>query len=276
MSDLTESQRVTDLSVLPGIQQRKHSNLPRQRYYLSVPQNSETRDVIVLVHGISRRAKLLIESFWPMIQGQGIALVAPLFDEKRCKDYQRLGRSGKGPRSDLALIAILSEVAELTGWSKRKALFYGHSAGAQFVQRFMFAHPQWVKRAAISAAGWYTFPEHHYFPLGIDSTRLLPGIHFAPNRFLRVPTAVFIGMQDTSRDDALNQRKKIDRLQGTNRLERARNWVSAMRNASHQSGLQPCVELFEFEGVGHNYRQAIEGGQINQRVLMWLLEARQD
>ncbi len=258
-----------------GIREMRLESLHDQRYFLAVPEGSDTRQVLVLMHGISRNAKLLIESIWPLVQGRGIALVAPLFEEKRCRDYQRLGRSGKGPRADLAVTSILSEVRRLTGWTGHKAMFFGHSAGAQFVQRFMFAHPQLVERAALSGAGWYTFPRDEDFPLGIRPTPLLPGIGFEPLRFLRVPAAVFIGLEDTVRDDSLNRSRKIDRQQGRTRLERARKWVRKMNATSQKLGLSSEVGLFEIEKIGHDYNQAVEMALLNERVIDWLLSQQE-
>ncbi len=254
-----------------GVHKIRLRGMRKQRYYLAVPECRQTDHVIVLVHGISRNVQWLIESFWPLVRERRIALVAPLFTESSHKDFQRLGRSGQGPRADLAVNAILAEVSGLTGWSASKAFFFGHSGGAQFVQRYLFAHPQRVIRAALSAAGWYTFPVDNKYPFGIRETTDLPGVHFEPQRFLRIPTAVFIGLEDTVRDESLNCSRRIDQLQGANRLERARNWVDAMEQASHSHGLAPCVKLIEVPGVSHDYAKAVKAGQLNQQAFAWLL-----
>lgn len=257
-------------TVACNVRHMRLKNLPQQRYYLARPDGRDSGRVLVLVHGISRNAKMFIESIGSLVQGMGVTLVAPVFEKSRCKDYQRLGRNGHGPRSDLALEAILSEVNQLSGRSGGKAWFYGHSAGAQFVQRYLFAHPQRVERAALSAAGWYTFPHDLDYPFGICPTPDLPGIDFEPARFLRVPTAVFIGLEDTSRDEALNVSRRVDRAQGRTRLERARNWVSAMQTAARERALPTRTELFEVESMGHDHATAIEVAHLNQRVLQWL------
>lgn len=41
----------------------------------------------------------------------------------------------------------------------RKALFYGHSAGGQFLSRYLVAHPHRVAAMVISSAGTYAFPD---------------------------------------------------------------------------------------------------------------------
>jgi len=254
-----------------GIHEIRLRGMQKQRYYVAVPEARQIDHVVVLVHGISRNAQWLIESFWPYVREHRIALVAPLFAESTHKDFQRLGRTGKGPRADLALDAILAEVSELTDWNERKAFFFGHSAGAQFVQRYMFAHPQRVIRAVLSAAGCYTFPIDRNYPSGIRKATGLPGVRFEPQRFLRVPTAVFVGLEDTVRDGSLNCSHKVDQLQGINRLQRARNWVQAMQKAATEYDLKPVVELIEISGVSHDYTRAVKSGELNRRALTWLL-----
>jgi len=259
-------------AVIPGIRELRLGNLPEQKYYMALPgAAAENCRVLVLVHGISRNVRLLVESIWPLLRDKSVILVAPLFEETRCSDYQRLGRSGKGPRADLTLQCILNDVRRLTGWAGRKVLFFGHSAGAQFAQRFLFAYPQSVERAALSCAGCYTFPTNVPYPRGIRPTPLLPGVRFEPLRFLRVPTAVFVGLEDTIRDETLNRSRKIDSQQGLNRLERARRWVTAMKSASDDLGLSAEIDLFEIPGMGHDYCQAIQLGRLNESVVNWLL-----
>ncbi len=263
--------RTNGSSMKAGISKMKLGGMSKLHYYLAVPESGKVDEVVVLVHGISRNIQWLVESFWPLARNRRVALVAPLFAESTFRDFQRLGRNGRGPRADLAIQAILAEVRETTGWHKSRAFFFGHSAGAQFVQRYMFAHPQRVARAALSAAGCYTFPVDRSYPAGIGSATSLPGIHFEPARFLRVPTAVFVGQEDTTRDGSLNCSRKVDSLQGTNRLQRARNWVRAMATAGREQGLEPQVELFELPGISHDYAQAVKSGQLNQKALAWLL-----
>ena len=267
-SSKTPSKLLADSSRLtPGIHEMQ---LQGSTYFLAAPECEQVDQVIVLVHGVSRNVKGLIESFWPLIRKSRIALLAPRFDVSNYRDFQRLGRSGKGPRADLALIAMLSELKLMTGWPTDKVLMFGHSAGAQFVQRFLFAHPNRVIKAALSAAGCYTFPVNRNYPAGIQISSELPGVHFEPQRFLRIPTAVFIGLEDTLRDESLNRSRRVDKQQGTTRLERARRWVQAMQKASAKHGLKRTCELFEITGVCHDYPKAVSSAQLNQWVFVWL------
>lgn len=272
MTISAQTLRTSPAATTRDIQLISLKQFPGQRYYLAGQHPSKTAKVLVLVHGIARNAELIIRTFWKTAKDQNLILVAPLFDRENCTDYQRLGRNGKGPRADLSLKCILHDVAARTGWQGKRAAFFGHSAGAQFVHRYMFAHPQTVACAALSAAGWYTFPSNKVFPRGIQPTRKLPDLHFEPSRFLRIPTAVFVGLEDVIRDETLNAGPALDRQQGVNRLERARNWVRAMQVSAQRMNLPSRLELFELEKVGHDFEQAVWISGLHQRVIEWTLE----
>ncbi len=54
----------------------------------------------------------------------------------------------------------------------RKALFYGHSAGGQFLSRYLVTHPERVAAMVISSAGTYPFPDGSIkWTDGMDSIR---------------------------------------------------------------------------------------------------------
>src|SRR5262245_20073214 len=87
---------------------------PGQEYFVYVPESArECAPVLVAVHGISRNAHQLTELFSAFCEPRGVVLVAPYFPPEPFRDYQRLGRSGRGPRADAALHAILEEITWL-------------------------------------------------------------------------------------------------------------------------------------------------------------------
>ena len=134
---------------------------PRQNYLLYLPRScsAETARPLVTVHGISRNAAEQMHGFMADAEHHGRLLIAPIFDQHHFRDYQRLGRAGRGPRADLALQRILREVSRLTGTDCSRPDLFGYSGGAQFVHRYTFAHPQRVRRAVLGAPGWYSLPD---------------------------------------------------------------------------------------------------------------------
>jgi hypothetical protein len=62
---------------------------------------------------------------------------------------------------------------------------------------------------------------------------------------------VMVGTADTKRDASVNCEPEVDRLQGLTRLERARRWVAAMRQAAADHGKPPRVTLTEIPDATH-------------------------
>lgn len=255
--------------------QRRLAADPVQAYYVYVPKSGgKGAPVFVTVHGISRNALEHIESFAPMADAFGVVLIAPHFDRDRHPDFQRLGRDGRGARADHALDAILEEVCAHSGACGERLYLFGFSGGAQFAHRYAFAHPDRVAAMVLGAAGWYTFPDAgHRYPRGIRECARLPGVTFDKSRFLRIPTMVVVGERDTARDTVLNTSAKIDQQQGSNRFERARRWVKAMRAAAEWEGLTTPYILDTLPRTGHSFTRCVMRGQIASRTFCFLFGA---
>ncbi len=239
---------------------------PAQEYLVYVPRlDSRDAPLCVLVHGISRNPRDLVKRFAPYAEALGVVLVAPHFAKEQHPDYQRLGFQGRGARSDLALNAIIEEVMWLTGVVTQQIHLFGHSGGAQFAHRYLMAYPSRVARAVIVSAGWYTFPNaRDRFPYGIRPTSRLRGVRFDPEEFLRVPTTVFVGSEDTT-TAGMRRTKRAD-AQGVTRVERARNWVASMRAAADAYRFHPLVSLREIDGGSHSFKSLAADHQLGGRA----------
>jgi pimeloyl-ACP methyl ester carboxylesterase len=240
---------------------------PGQEYLVYVPSTGgERAPLFVTVHGISRNFEEHATLFSTWAERYGVVLAAPVFSRERHSDYQRLGRAGRGPRADLALDAIVDEIEAATGAAAEPFYLFGFSGGAQFAHRYTMAHPERVAAAALGAAGWYTFPDEGTpYPYGIGPDADLPNVRFEPDKFLRVPIAVFVGGADVGSEN-VRRNAAVDRQQGTTRLERARNWVAAMRAAALQRGLEPRISVQDVPGIRHSFRQFMEEGELGERV----------
>jgi len=240
---------------------------PGQEYFVYVPSTGgHGAPLLVTVHGISRNAREQAKRFASYSEKFGVVLVSPHFPAERFGDYQRLGREGRGTRADVTLDSIVEEVAWLTGASATQISLFGYSGGAQFVHRYAMAHPQQVAGVAVAGAGWYTFPDaRQRFPYGIRRSKHLTSVRFDPEEFLRVPMTVFVGENDTTLE-GLRQTERVNRQQGTTRVERAQNWVGAMREAAAAYGLDPLVSYEQLEGGAHSFEELMEHGQLGDRV----------
>ena len=240
---------------------------PTQEYLAYVPHSAaRNAPVLVSVHGISRNAYEQAVVFSQLCETYGVVLVVPVFHAAQHRDYQRLGRKGRGPRVDHLLHSLLAEATSVTGADATQVFLFGFSAGAQFAHRYLMAHPHRVVRAVVAAAGWYTFPDSKQrFPYGIRPNGSLEGVVFDAERFLRVPVEVLVGSRDLGSTN-LKRGKRVDAQQGTNRVERARRWVAAMRAAAAAHGLEPAVTLTEVPGIDHSFTEFMESGALVERV----------
>ncbi len=242
----------------------------QQSYFLYIPkQGASNARIFVTVHGISRNAKQHAREFAAFAEKYGVVLIAPFFPEDEFPDYQRLGRKGK--RADIALNAIVAEVAQLTGADASKFYLFGYSGGAQFAHRYMMAYPHRIAKVVLGAAGWYTFPDQLLkFPKGIMQSHSLPLVRFNPEQFLQIPVCVLIGERDNRRDNELNQSSRIDRLQGRTRLERGKRWIEAMTAQAHAFGLSTSYSLELLPDSPHSFSISMRRGEMGEKAFDFL------
>jgi poly(3-hydroxybutyrate) depolymerase len=238
-----------------------------EQYLLYIPSRGGAgAPLFVTAHGVSRNVEEHATLFAPFAERQGVVLVAPFFDEARHGDYQRMGRKGRGPRSDQVLDSILSEVRSLTGAQAGKFWIFGFSGGAQFAHRYAMAHPDRIAHAVIGSAGWYTFPDSATpYPYGTGPSGVMEGLRFDPDAFLRVPMTVLVGGADTGTTN-LRQNDQVNRQQGLTRRARAWNWTAAMRRAALARGQAPVVTCEEVPGIPHNFGKFMAQGGLGDKV----------
>ena len=244
-----------------------------QSYYMYVPGSGGAEaPLFVAVHGVSRNAQAQAHAFSELCERFGVVMAVPVFGVD-ARDYQRLGRSGRGPRADAALDAVIEEVAMRTGCKASSFCLLGFSGGAQFAHRYTLAHPHRVTRLVVVGSGWYTFPNPRArYPYGIRRSRDLPGVRFDPEEFLRVPMTVMVGEQDTE-TARLRSTPRVNRQQGKTRLERAHRWVEAMREAATTRGLEPLVTLETIPDGQHDFAGLMKSGSLGERVFARLFDA---
>ncbi len=249
---------------------------PGLRYALEMPaEPGPGTPVVVAVHGISRNAADHHAAFAGLAQSCGAILVVPLFEAAEFRDYQRLGRDGRGRRADLALMALIDGVLSSRGLPGRRFHLFGHSGGAQFAHRFVMAHPERVARYAISAAGWYTFPDDSAdFPYGLRHPP--SGLDMSRQRlFLSVPGRVFVGMHDQRRGTSLRQHERVDADQGRTRIERAMRWTAAMNARARSLELRPPLDLRQLPGSGHSFGGLVRRAALHEQVWAFLLGSQE-
>lgn len=240
------------------------------RYTVCPAADPKSGPVLVAVHGIGRDHNALMSALSGEAQRNGYTLIAPVFDERNFNDYQRLGRSGLGERSDLALNLILAD-AELLLGIKGPMHLLGFSGGAQFAHRYVYAWPDRFHTVTLVAAGWYTsLSSRRQFPIGQATTPRLEGLEFDASALLRTPTHVLVGENDTERDPALRKRDWLDRRQGRDRLARARWFHRQLVRRSSRLSLDVDHQLTVLPNCGHDVVETAIRGKLAQHVFEFL------
>ena len=229
----------------------------RTRYLRFLPrQEDPRRPPVVCVHGIGRDARGHVAAFTDWAERTGTQLLAPLFDRRRYRGYQRLKSSNRSLHAVAALDAILDETV-----GARPCLVYGFSGGAQFAHRYALVRPQRLAGIALAAAGWYTFPSAAAsFPYGLAPGRLPDPLAVDFAGFLRLPKCVLVGNLDVERDPSLRSNRVLDREQGDNRLARATAWVAAINRFGAKAHEAPACRLVVVPGAGHDWQECYAHG----------------
>ncbi|MGY2733516.1 hypothetical protein [Sphingomonas sp. UYP23] len=184
----------------------------------------------------------------PFAERNHVLIVAPVLGGTDFLDYRTLEGRVVPPDAFVDALADGPVKRALPGSSGRFCI-HGHSAGGQFVARFVVAHPERIECAYLSAPSTYAMPtELVEWPFGMGPGKSLRA---APSKVAWVraaagaPVEVIVGSRDVEpRPPALGQI-------GTSRLERGRAWVSVMRSLALESGRTPNVWFTEVPGLAH-------------------------
>ena len=204
--------------------------------------------VVVSVHGYNGRkagskgkqkVKRYAEMWSDWADKYGWTVLAPHFDEKRFNnDFQRLNLAAL--RADEHLNQLVEVVGELLpGLPIDKLLFFGFSAGGQFVHRYAAFNPKRVDRAVVAAPGWYLWPDQTLpYPIGTDPRSLPGSLKLQLAELCRTNLLILAGENDINQGAFRKSYNGYDLsvLQGESRRARAKNWVNAMKELAEQKG----------------------------------------
>jgi len=198
-----------------------------------VPPSARTdAPVVIAMHGFGRGAELIMEDFIPHARERGFVVIVPKFTaEEYPNDFYIAGgvldKQGRSrPREDWTFSSIdllFDATVSRLGLMATGYALVGHSAGAQFVHRFVWLmESQKLRRAVISNAGWYSLPDlTQAYPYGLKNT---PATDADLRRALAVRVAMLQGASDTD-PNGLRHTPEAD-AQGANRLERGRHFFA--------------------------------------------------
>ncbi|WP_394202643.1 DUF4124 domain-containing protein [Marinagarivorans algicola] len=236
----------------------------------------KTLKIVVVNHGMFGKsenelisAKNTLDDWIPFSEKHQAIIVAPAYDNANYAVTERgdgkggyRGLFGRKVGADEFLHEIILEYQRAKTTYDGRFYLSGHSAGAQFANRYLVRHPERVIAAAFSAPAWYAQPTESFkWPYGMGRRQFnsrWPGenisrkIDIQPNKSdwlaaAQKPVAVVVGELD------LDKLRYVEGIGGDTHVGRAKHWVNAMNQYAQRFGKQGRVELKLIPAVGHNY-----------------------
>lgn len=232
-------------------------------YYRPKGFDRET-PILFVMHGVKRNAGEYRDNWIALAERHGLLIVAPEFSNENFPKswaYNLGNVVRRGPGGTLAPVPesawsfpivdrIFERVRRSTGSARTTFAIFGHSAGAQFVHRYMtFTGGPKVDLALAANAGWYTLPaEIETFPYGLGQTGLPPSK--LKGAFAK-KVVILLGEADVVQDP--NFRKTPEAMrQGATRLDRGKYYFEAAKRTSEKLGVPFNWRLVLVPGVGHD------------------------
>lgn len=230
--------------------------------YLTVPAAlAPDRPVIFVMHGQQRNADEYRDQWHELAIRHDFLLVVPEFSRKGFpgSNAYNLGSvyDDKGRRqppsqwSFSAIEPLFDAVRERHGLVVERYSIYGHSAGGQFVHRFLMHVPEArVARAVAANAGWYTLPDFSVdWPYGLNGSAVTPvGLVHA----LGLELTILLGDADTERSTENLRQSPEAAVQGPHRLARGYYFFAAGRRAAAHRQVPIRWKLGEVKGADHD------------------------
>lgn len=234
------------------------------RVWYDAPADLSTAEVIIVMHGTGRSAQDYRADWEPLLRGHNVLLLVPEFSES---GYPGAASYNLGNMLDeqgdmlpeeqwsFHVVEALFDfvVAEVHSGAENFALF-GHSAGAQFVHRFVEFMPKHRARIAVAAnAGWYTVLDASVpFPYGLEKG---PAREDEMDFALATDLVVLLGADDIdSENDSLRRDEHSD-AQGVNRLERGLYFYLTSRDVAARRSASFNWRLIVVPGIAHSHSE---------------------
>lgn len=221
--------------------------------------------IVFVMHGVSRNADGYRNAWGYLAAHHNLLILVPEFSKAdfpkswtyNLGNLARPFKTGKPvhfrPRKDWTypiIDRIFDRVRAALSTRQTRFVLYGHSAGGQFVHRYLtFTGGAKVAFAIAANVGWYTLPDYDVpFPYGLGGTDL-PQSRMA-EAFAK-ELVVLLGERDTKQGRHL--RKTPEAMeQGPNRLARGKFYFDLARKKAAEMGVPFNWRIVFVPDVGHS------------------------
>lgn len=217
--------------------------------------------VVFAMHGVGRNGEDYLNDWTAAAEERRFLLVVPEFSKTEFpgdegyiygNTVDKAGATLPREQWSFSMIEpIFDAVRARLGNHRTSYLIFGHSAGAQFVQRFLYFVPQArVARAVVANAGWYMLPDlEAAFPYGLKGTAVDES---ALRAALARPVIVLLGTADVDpKAKALRHTPEAD-AQGPHRFARGHFFFAQAQAAAAKLKIPFVWSLSTAPDIGHS------------------------
>lgn len=236
-----------------------------QVFYYKPERWGPDRPVVIIQHGFQRDAKEYRDSWKVYADKYNILVICPQFSEEKYPgaQYYNMGNMSDNDNDNekgslqskekwtfSVIDHVITEVKQHFKATGEFVLF-GHSAGAQFVHRYMlFSDSDVFSHIIIANAGWYTMLDKTVdFPYGIKN---IPMSDVELTKSFAKPVTILLGEKDNNSNHKLLRHNNLADKQGINRFERGMQFFYRAKEKASEMGVPFKWELVTVPGVGHD------------------------
>jgi hypothetical protein len=232
---------------------------PLPVYYYRPARWQPDQPVFILLHGEHRNALALRNALQDEAEKRGILLVCPFFSKETFSGSRSYALGGMLEKRKVApetqwffpiLNRLRDSFLEAAGAPQAPVTFFGHSAGAQLLHRYLFFGKARPHEAYIVAnAGWYTMPDSSTaFPYGLGG---VPAESSFVKEAFGFHVTILLGEADTKADGSLRQTVQAQK-EGKNRLERGTRFFEQSRKAARMMQVPFAWQMKTVPAIGHD------------------------
>ena len=219
--------------------------------------------VVFVMHGVKRNAEDYLRDWAPSAEQRKFLLVVPEFSDAEFPGDEGYNYGNTvTPAGDAVardqwsfsmIEPIFDAVRARAGNRRQDYLIYGHSAGAQFVQRFVFFVPAArMARAVAANAGWYMLADPAIeFPYGLKGT---PVSADDLRQALGRPLTILLGTADIDPKHRMLRHTPEAEAQGPHRFARGHYFFDHAKAAAASQHAAFGWSLATAPGVAHSDR----------------------
>jgi pimeloyl-ACP methyl ester carboxylesterase len=210
--------------------------------------------IVIAMHGLKRNPASYREAWIDAVKKDGFRVYHPEFDEARFPKAisYNLGNIGRnGPSSFNAIEPLFDAIKTKNPSNHQTYSLFGHSAGAQFVNRFALLKPEARTHFHVCAnAGWYTVPDFETsWPYGLGNMAQA-GIDLKSS--FAKKTVIALGTKDNDPNHESLNKDPQSMTQGPHRYSRGLYFFDQSKTIAKAAGFDFSWEQLNVPGIDHD------------------------